>query len=292
MLTVIIVSLFSGIFAYLLCARIWGQLDALNVRRSIFLKLPGKSLSVRQRIKEFDDILSAGINSKESIRIKLLLSCAVFVVSLLCIGLILFAMTFACLAFWGINYAYSVRHRRVEELFDAQLSEALAMITNSVKTGQSMMQALEYAQTQLKPPISMEFEFVLAKIRLGIPMELALRELAQGKNNKDLNMAVNAITVASETGGNIGDILASISKTISEKRNLARKVKALTAQGKASGIIMSAVPVFLLIVLYLMEPAMTGLLFTTTMGNVMLILVILMISLGAFFSGKILDIDI
>lgn len=223
---------------------------------------------------------------------KILIPLCVFFIFLLISGKIIIALLLAILIFMGIN-AYQNKHSKKEiDKFEDQLVEALGMLSNSVNAGQSLMQGIENMVKDTKPPISVEFEEALRQVRLGKSITEALVEITKRVKSKDLTMAITSINLSRETGGNIGEILSRLCTTIRERKKIKGKIVSLTAQGRASGIVMSSIPAILLGVLYLIEPGMMGLLFSTVAGNLMLLLAGLMISAGMFFISKIVSIDI
>lgn len=246
---------------------------------------------VKNKTAGYISALSLDPSSRVSRKILLYISGIVFLLSFLMLGRILFALICSGLSYYTIFSYFKKQLTKRHEAFESQLMEFLTNISNSVKAGQSLLQAVENSVKGSKPPISTEFGNVLNRVNLGIPLDKALLEMTALNPSKDLKITVTSINLVKETGGNIGEMLTRISHTISERKRVKSKISALTSQGKASGMIMSAIPFLLLIVLYLMEPAMTGLLFSTTLGNVMLVIVVLMIAAGTFFTRKIINID-
>lgn len=192
----------------------------------------------------------------------------------------------------GLTIAAARVAARKIDLIDEHLIEVLGMIANSVKTGQSLMQALESASKNARAPLSTEFGAALHHVRLGMPMAEALAQIPLRIPSREMRIALTAINLARESGGNLGEILNRIAQTIRERRKIQGKISALTAQSKASGLVMGCVPFVLLGVLYFIEPGLMGLLFTTVAGNIMLLLAVVMVGLGMYFIKKIVSIDI
>jgi len=241
------------------------------------------------------EILSSMVkepDTKRSQKIKIIISVFVLFGSFVLIGKIIFAVLCGLGAYYGITQYAGKQQKKKEAAFDNQLIEALGMITNSVRAGQSLIQAMENMVKDTKPPLSVEFEEVLKQVQLGTPVQQALLDMTKRIRSKDLRIAVTSINLARETGGNLGEILSRLVDTMRERKKIQGKITALTAQGKASGMVMSMVPFLLLAILYFMEPAMVGQLFTTLVGNILLAIVIVMIGFGMFFINKIVQIDI
>jgi tight adherence protein B len=215
----------------------------------------------------------------------------VFLVLLVFSGRIILAILSGGAVYYLMAAYRSSRLKKKAEIFESQLVEALASIAASVKAGHSLLQALESTSKELKEPMSGELLAALNAVKLGVPLDQALRDLARRNPGKELRTAVVSLNVARETGGNLGEALTRISAAISDRKRMRSKIFALTSQGRASGKVMSVIPFFLLCVLYLMEPDITGLLFSTVPGNIMLAVVVIMILTGAFLIKKVTDID-
>ena len=120
----------------------------------------------------------------------------------------------------------------------------------------------------------------------------ALLNLKERVKSKELGMFVTAVSIGHETGGNIPELLIAISNTLRERNKIQGKIKALTSQGKMSGYIVGAMPFILIITLYLMDPGLIEPMFNTIIGQLMLVVVLIMITVGAILIRKIVDIDI
>ncbi|MCD6423678.1 MAG: type II secretion system F family protein [Elusimicrobia bacterium] len=177
-------------------------------------------------------------------------------------------------------------------LFEDQMIDCFGILTNSLQAGSSLLQGLEVMVRESDPPLSEEFGEVLREVRLGVPVDKALKNLTQRIPSRDLHMAVLAINVTREYGGNLSEILMRIVQVMRERRKIQGKIDSITAQGRVSGWIVTVVPFFLLVVLRFMEPEMFGLMFTTVLGNILLFLAVVMVALGNFFIQKIVTIEI
>jgi tight adherence protein B len=256
------------------------------------LRPPRIPFSLRSMLKGAYDELSRDRRSRRSKKITLLIAAGAFLAGGVLTGKIIFALICAAGAAAGTHAYFVRRAKRNREQINTQLGEALGMIANSVRAGQSLHQALELLSREAPQPLSMEFSQVISELRFGTPLYETLQGLVKRVPTADMTMAVNAMHLAKETGGNLAEILTRVASTIAERRKIQGKVNTLTAQGRASGMIMSMVPFILLAVLYGMEPSMVGLLFTTFLGNLMLLAVIAMISAGAFIIDRIVNVSV
>jgi len=176
--------------------------------------------------------------------------------------------------------------------FNNQLIDGLSSIANSLRAGSGFQQALEVLVRESSPPMSEEFGQVIHEIRLGVPIAEALDNLVKRVDSRELRISIAAINIARETGGKLAEILNNIASTMRERHKLQGKIKALTAQGRVSGIIVGSLPLFLGFVLYLMDPEMMKPMFTTPIGYVLIGLVVFMLAIGGFIIKKIITIDI
>ncbi|HEX8987253.1 MAG TPA: type II secretion system F family protein [Rhodocyclaceae bacterium] len=189
---------------------------------------------------------------------------------------------------WMVGF---MRKRRFET-FEHQLPDAMLMVSGSLRAGAGLNVALESMVAESKPPVSQEFELLLRELRVGVDFDTALRHMETRLPVQDFIMVVSALRISREVGGNLADILESIADTLRKKHVMEGKIKSLTAQGKIQGVVMTGLPLFLMLVLYKMEPEAMGPLFTTWIGWVVLAVIGVMEALGYFFIRKIVNIDV
>ena len=162
----------------------------------------------------------------------------------------------------------SVSRRRGR--FVKQLVETLPLVANGLKAGTSLLQAIDQASTQLKPPISVELRRVLRDIQMGASPDDAFVALGARIKSNDLDLVVNAIIVQRTTGGNLAEILDKVAYIMRERIRIRGEIKTLTAQQQFSGYLLAGVPVFLLIVFRLLNPEYMAPLFDTPAGHAVL----------------------
>ena len=135
-----------------------------------------------------------------------------------------------------------------------EISGILNLWVNGLRAGYSTMQALEAVSKELPSPISDEFRRVVQEMQIGIPMESALANLLRRIPSDDLDFVVTAINVQREVGGNLSEILDTISFTIRERVKIKGEIRVLTAQVRASGALLSMIPIFLTVILWFLNP--------------------------------------
>ena len=142
--------------------------------------------------------------------------------------------------------------------FSNQLGDMLNLMVNGLRAGYSTMQAMEAVSRELPAPISDEFRRVVQEMQIGITMEKSLDNLFRRIPSDDLDFVITAINVQREVGGNLSEILDNISFTIRERVRIKGEIRVMTANVRASGAILSLIPVFLALALYFISPDYIG----------------------------------
>jgi tight adherence protein B len=138
--------------------------------------------------------------------------------------------------------------------FNEQLPDMLNLMVNGLRAGYSTMQAMESISKELPPPLCDEFRRVVQEMQLGITMEHALDNLIRRIPSDDLDLCVTAINVQREVGGNLAEILDTISFTIRERVRIKGEIRTLTSQQMYSGRFLSLLPIIVVGILYLLNP--------------------------------------
>ena len=181
---------------------------------------------------------------------------------------------------------------RRREKFNLQLPEALATMSNALRAGFSLSQAFDSVVEQGMPPMSEEFAILQQQLKIGMSFEDALESLSQRVGSDDLTLVTTAILISRKTGGNVTEIFDKISETIRGRQRIERKVKSLTAQGRMQGIVVSAMPAFLGLVMTLIKPKMMIPFLTSATGVLAVLAMCALITVGWLMIRKIVKIDI
>ena len=191
---------------------------------------------------------------------------------------------------------FYVRRQKARRLskFNEQLGDMINLMVNGLRAGYSTMQAMEAVSKELPPPICDEFHRVVQEMQVGIPMEAALDNLLRRIPSEDLDFLVTAINVQREVGGNLAEIMDTISFTIRERVKIKGEIRVLTAQVRASGTLLSLVPVFLALIIWFIDPTyiMSFMDDGPVCGAAIAGLVLIMIGLGYFIMQRIADIEV
>ena len=170
--------------------------------------------------------------------------------------------------------------RRRQTMFNEQLTGMLQLLSNSLKTGYAIDRALETVAAKSQPPVSTEFERVATEITLGTSVEDALSALLLRINSPDLEFIVTAILLHIRVGGNLAEVLDTISDTLRDRLQTKRDMSVLTAQSRASASIITGLPILLALGLYVFVPGYFAPMTSTFIGYVLLGIAALLIVLG------------
>lgn len=188
-------------------------------------------------------------------------------------------------------YVRQLQSRRLQA-FNNQLGDTLILLANSLRSGYSLLQAMETVSKELSAPISTEFGRVVREIGLGLTIEEALSHLLERINSDDLDLVITAINIQHEVGGNLAEILDTIAHTIRERVRIKGQIRALTASQRLSGNIIALLPVAVGFFLTLINPGYVSGLWTQSCGLIMLGFGALTITSGYLAVRKITDIEV
>jgi tight adherence protein B len=147
---------------------------------------------------------------------------------------------------------FKVARRR--KAFEAQLPEALGLIASSLQAGHTALRAVQSMVEESEPPLSQEFERVVAETALGDPLVDALDRMAKRLDVEDLKMVVQAIRIQQNVGGKLADLLYTLAEFMRGREEIRREVKVLTAEGRMSAWVLGALPVGLFFAVKTMSP--------------------------------------
>jgi tight adherence protein B len=146
-----------------------------------------------------------------------------------------------------------LRGRRWKK-FGAQFPDALDMIVRSLRAGHPVPIAITMVAREMKDPIGSEFGIVADEITYGSDLETALRNLYFRIGHDDLPLFVTAVAIQGSTGGNLGEILENLSGVIRDRFKMRRKIRALAAEGRASALILSSLPIAMFLIIQIVAP--------------------------------------
>jgi tight adherence protein B len=206
-------------------------------------------------------------------------------------AILAFPLTFV-LVFWVTGLWINNRIGARLKTFNDQLEIALRLMTSGLRAGLGLRQAMIVVVSEMPDPIRIEFNRVLNQTSIGMSIYDALDLFNQRMPSKEMLMLTRAIRIQSKTGGNLGKMLETLADTIKQRRRIDRKIAALTSEARASGYVMSGLPIGLLVFIALFEPDMRGDLFGTTFGRLMIAGSLGLVLLGQWVMNGMAKIDV
>ncbi len=190
-----------------------------------------------------------------------------------------------------LGYIAVKRSQRLKA-FERQFPEVIDLLSRSVRAGHSFTAGLEIVSTDLAEPVAGEFRTTFDEQRFGLPLRDALLNLCERVPLVDVRFFVIALLVQKETGGNLAEILDNLSHVIRERFRIGGEVRVRTAQGRLTAGILIALPIFMLVVLKVVNPEYINVLFTDRWGQYMLAMAACMQLIGATMLWKIVRINV
>jgi tight adherence protein B len=178
------------------------------------------------------------------------------------------------------------------EKFESQLPEGLELIGRALRAGHALTGGIKLAADEFDDPLGPEFEKTLDEINFGISVTDALKNLAGRIDCPDLRYFIVSVILQRESGGNLAEIIDNIAYLIRERFKFRGKVQVLSAEGKLTAIILVALPFFVLIVLYFMNPAYLSVLFDESAGRIVVGIALSMMVVGIIVIKKVINIKV
>ena len=189
-----------------------------------------------------------------------------------------------------IYLAYLEQQRRRK--FNAQLVDSITLLASAMRSGSSLLQAIEKITHEMGAPIRQEFAYALQENRVGKPIMQALEDMKDRIRSEDLTITVNSIGIALETGGVLSEVLFRIAETVRERTRIRNKIDSMTAQGRLQGIIMALIPWGLGGAMLLLDRTLMRPMFTTTVGLLILAFIVVLEILGWLMIRKLIAVDV
>ena len=194
----------------------------------------------------------------------------------------------AILAYVPFGYFAFKRARRLKQ-FNAALPDAIDMMARALRAGHSMVSSIEMMADQAVEPARSEFGEVFKQQNFGLPIRDALMQLMERVPSQDLRVLVTAILVQKDTGGNLAEILDRTVHVIRERLRIQGEIQVQTAQGRMTGWILSALPVVMMVVINVVDPGYSHVLFVTPMGHKLMYIGVGLMVTGSLAIRKIVN---
>ena len=269
--------------------------DPLGQRLYLFVKRTAKPFLAWQASRSLDIRLrQAGIPlyGAEFIIISLIISVTT--------GIIIYVMTMnirlapasALMVIMFMWFWLSMRIRHRKNSFTEQLGDCLTTVANALRAGYSFQQAMDVVSKEMEPPISSEFERVMTDVAMGVSLENALEQMNRRVGSADFDLVVTAVLIQREVGGNLAQILDTISDTINERVRMKREINALTAQGRLSSWVLICLPIAMAVFCWTFNHDQMMVFVEEEAGRYALIFAIIMEIIGYLVIQRIVDIEI
>ena len=261
----------------------------------LIVRFLGAKFKKVPQAKDFDiKMQQAGIALLGSEFLVVLVGTALFAfaITLIVDGNIMHALLFAISTAIMIIIYINIKISKRRHAFNNQLGDALVMMANSMRSGFSFMQAVDMVANEMSSPIANEFAKLVAEMRLGIPSDEALTNLSKRIGSKDFDLVIIAVMIHRQVGGNLAQILESISSTITERIRMKREITTLTSQGRMSGWIVGLLPFGMAMILEVVNPNYLTPLYTEELGTIMIGIGLGLQVVGMVVLRKIVDIDV
>jgi tight adherence protein B len=184
------------------------------------------------------------------------------------------------------------RHSRRLNRFNGQLAETLGLMAGGLQAGLSLPQAVDSVVREGNEPMAGELRRALIEQRLGVDITDALEGVGQRMDSEDFHWIVMAIRIQREVGGNLAEILHTVADTLREREYLRRQVKALSAEGRLSGYILTGLPPLVGFYMMWANPEYIKLLYTTLPGYIMLGLAAVLLGVGSWAMAKLAKVEV
>lgn len=241
-----------------------------------------------------DDLQRADLKMKPSEWLLIVFAVGIVLGGILGIrfGSIIFGAIGLVVGYFGMGFYLRHRQKKRSRAFNRQLGDTIILLSNALKAGYSFAQALATVSKTAHPPIAEEFARGTREIALGVPVDDALAHMVKRNQSDDFDLMVTAVQIQRVVGGNLAEILDTIAFTIRERVRIQGEIRTLTAQARASGYIISAIPLAICLFLSLVQPSYFTPMFSHTLGQALLGLALVMMGIGFAIMQKITKIKV
>ena len=183
------------------------------------------------------------------------------------------------------------RTRRIRR-FNTQLVEALQQMANALRAGLTFTQAIDQVGREAGAPLRQEFGLFTKEVKLGVPLDEALINMARRVGSEDLELVATSTNIARQLGGNMAEMFEVISATIRERFRLEGKIQALTSQGKMQGWIVASLPLWIGLFFNWYRPDLMEPMFERSFGYILVSVIVLLEAIGFVLIRRIVNIDV
>jgi len=171
---------------------------------------------------------------------------------------------------------------RRERAFTREFATAIDIIVRSVKTGLPVNEAMKVVSTEVPEPVAGEFKLLLESQKMGVPLEDCLKRMYERMPTAEANFFGIVMSIQQKSGGNLSEALSNLASVLRDRKRLQGKIRSMSSEAKASAMIIGSLPPAVMGLVYFSTPDYIKLLFTTPIGNIMLIGCVVWMAIGIF----------
>ena len=204
---------------------------------------------------------------------------------------IVVAIILGAMAYWGPEVFIIFLRRRRRAAFSEQLVDALVMMSNGMRSGFTLQQAIDMLIEEMPAPLSQEFDLVRREYKVGVDLDVALKNCVERTKDEDLGLVVTAIQITRQLGGNLAEVFDKIVGMVRERKILHGKADALTSEGKMQAAVVGLLPYGFLFAMIKVNPDLMRVMWTTLPGFIALLFVIILDVVGYLWVRKVASIE-
>lgn len=189
-----------------------------------------------------------------------------------------------------IDIYFMISNKIRKKMVERDLLNAIIIMNNAFRSGRSTMQAIEIVSNELKGPIKQEFKKMHLEISYGLSLEVVFDRFSKRVESDEVNYITSSLSILNKTGGNIIKVFSSIEKMLFDKRKLRHEMKSLTSSSNMISKTLLIIPFIFIGFILILNKNYFNVLFTTTIGNIILAIIIIIYLLYAFFVNKIMKV--
>ena len=195
------------------------------------------------------------------------------------------------IGFYILDIYLVISNRINKKKIENDMLRAIIIMNNAFKSGKSTIQAVEIASKKLPKPISIEFERIYGEMKYGLSIDTVFNRFAKRVNIEEAEYLSSSLTILNRTGGNIVAVFDSIEKTLFDKKKLKEDLKNSTTVSKLVVKILLFVPIIFVLIIYLLNPSYFKPFFESSLGYVLLLIILIMFIIYAYLLDKIVKVD-
>jgi tight adherence protein B len=203
-------------------------------------------------------------------------------------GGLFMGILFVLLAFFALYATLRLLTSRRRAAFEEQVPDTLQLLTGGLRAGHSLLRAVDAAAVESQAPMAEELSRVVNESRIGRELGGSLTDVAQRTQSEDFAWIAQAIDIHREVGGDLAEVLDHVGETIRDRNQIRRQVRALSAEGRMSALVLLALPVVMFFALMLINPAYAHTFTSTLPGYLMIGVAAVMLGLGSFWLSRLI----